>query len=210
MTVPRASYGPYLASKSSVPIHTHGSRWLVMIYEAKGIENRVEWPRFQYGPTADVRDGPAFALFIHRKSLLDTITKLSHIDTSGVQAPANGTPRREVLSIPWSKWGPGISMWLDVGGSTIFWTNPPTGQRWALLYFDSSVGGSRFTIFDFNPYNIHDDDDDDDLSGQYAKARKGDYFSHRNIFAEDVEMGFGCTMYNLPVTYRFQGFLMDE
>lgn len=150
--------------------------------------------------------GSIFALFIHRKSLLDTITKLLDADESRVKAPASGSRRRGTLSVPWSKWGPPISMWLDIDrGNSIFWTDPPAGQRWAFLSF---TGRNRLTVFDFNPYNIHHAQED--LPGQYAKSRKGDLFSHRNIFAEDIEMGLGCTMYTLPDAYDFHGLLIDE
>lgn len=72
------------------------------------------------------------ALFIHRGSLLDIITKFSHANTPSTQAPASGTPR-DVVSIPWSEWGPPISRWLDISGTAFVWALAPAGLRWAFM-----------------------------------------------------------------------------
>jgi len=75
---------------------------------------------------------------------------------------------------------------------------------------------SRIRIIDFNPYNIHracvdhDDDDDGLLKGEMVIERKGDYLGRGHAFAEDIEMGLGCTIYTAPELYDFDGLLMEE
>ena len=89
-------------------------------------------------PTSD----RTFVLFIHRRSLLETITNLrrtgvpppfnarAHSNNEVVMYDDSGMPYSfssitdgeapsgkvyTVKSIPWSDWGPPISRWLDVG-----------------------------------------------------------------------------------------------
>ncbi|KAF8329212.1 hypothetical protein F5887DRAFT_1142549 [Amanita rubescens] len=74
--------------------------------------------------------GLTFALFIHCRSLLDIITKFSHTNMPSTQAPASGTPR-DVVSIPWSEWGPPISRWLDINQTLLAGDVVPAGLRFA-------------------------------------------------------------------------------
>ena len=40
--------------------------------------------------------------------------------------------------------------------------------------------------------------------------RKGDRLGRGHAFAEDIEMGLGCTIYTAPESYDFDGLLMEE
>ncbi len=73
---------------------------------------------------------------------------------------------------------------------------------------------SRIRIIDFNPYNIHlacmDVKRGQDLTGEMVIERKGDHLGRGHAFAEDIEMGLGCTIYTAPELYDFDGLLMEE
>ncbi|KAF8327122.1 hypothetical protein F5887DRAFT_924936 [Amanita rubescens] len=135
--------------------------------------------------TADVRDGPDSGV----PCSFSALTTYSH-------APAGWRNLQEgmydVRSIPWSKWGPSISRWFNIDQMEIGWTATSVGQRWAVLDRVSD-GNCRIRIVDFNPYNII-----------MTKGR------HDNIFAEDIKMGIGCTIYTAPEMYDFTGLLMEE
>ncbi|KAF8329211.1 hypothetical protein F5887DRAFT_1111444 [Amanita rubescens] len=177
---------PYAPSR---PFHTSADNAIIVIS-----------PRFS-------PSGRIFALFIHRRSLLDIIEKFSHVNTPSTQAPASGTPR-DVVSIPWSEWGPPISRWLDTDETPPAGAVAPAGLRWAFI--DSSFGVTDMRIYDFNPHNIYWRAQEY-LQSRHIIARKGDNFAHCDgVFAEDVEMGLGCTVYMLPQWYDFHGVLMDE
>ncbi|KAF8334357.1 hypothetical protein F5887DRAFT_991429 [Amanita rubescens] len=117
-------------------------------------------------------------------------------------------------SIPWSEWGPPISRWFDDDQTQTRWITVSAGQRWAVLDPSEEDNGmkSRIRIIDFNPYNIHRACvvDHDGLAGEMVIERKGDYLGRGHAFAEDIEMGLGCTIYTAPELYDFDGLLMEE
>ncbi|KAF8344628.1 hypothetical protein F5887DRAFT_969911 [Amanita rubescens] len=120
-----------------------------------------------------------------------------------------------VYSIPWSEWGPPISRWFDDDQTQTRWITVSAGQRWAVLDPSEEDNGmkSRIRIIDFNPYNIHRACvvvDHDGLAGEMVIERKGDYLGRGHAFAEDIEMGLGCTIYTAPELYDFDGLLMEE
>ncbi|KAF8627030.1 hypothetical protein AX15_004565 [Amanita polypyramis BW_CC] len=190
-----------------------------------------------------LQSGPTFALFMRRRSLLETITNLIETgapppfdlhhhfnkelidsDDSGTsyslsfsmdpQEAFSGSTAGEVYSvnsIPWSGWGPPISRWIDAdaGDSTETWITTSAGQRWIRLEpVDDSDERYQVNIIDFNPYNIHNLQDN--LPGKLVVGRKGDYFDHRNVFAEEIKMGLGCTMYTAPEVYDCDIWFMDD
>ena len=148
-----------------------------------------------------------FVLFIHRGSLLDIITKFSHVNPPSTQAPASETSP-DVVSIPWSEWGPPITRWFNTIETPLARAAAPAGLRWAFIA--PPFGIIDITIYDFNPHNIYHAQEDEDLSGWLTIARKGHNFAHEEVFAEDVEMGLGCTVYVPREMYQFDGLLMDE
>jgi hypothetical protein len=185
--------------------------------------------------------GPTFALFMRRKSLLETITNLTQTGLpppfdvqhqfnqevinsdnfrtpcsfsfiTDFQAAASGSTDGEVYSlnsIPWSGWGPPVSRWLDTGNNTETWTTTSAGQRWVRLEpADDSDERYRVSIIDFNPYNVHNPQEN--LPGEMVVGRKGDYFNHGNVFAEEIKMGLGCTIYTAPEVYSYNTWFMDE
>jgi len=184
---------------------------------------------------------PTFALFMRRRSLLETITNLTETgapppfdlqhhfnkelidsDDSGTsyslsfstdfQAASSGSTAGEVYSvnsIPWSGWGPPISRWLDAGDNTETWITTSAGQRWVRLEpVDDGDERYQVSIIDFNPYNVHNLQDN--LPGNLVVGRKGDYFDHRNVFAEEIKMELGCTIYTAPEVYGYDMWFMDD
>ncbi|KAF8337266.1 hypothetical protein F5887DRAFT_890629, partial [Amanita rubescens] len=134
--------------------------------------------------------GPRFALFIRCRSLLEAITNLTH-----------------VKSIPWSEWEP-VSRWFSTGNGDQTWSNT-SGQRWVFLEpVDDGDERYRLSIIDFNPYNVYNPQDY--LPGDLVVRRKGDYFDHGNVFAEEIEMGLGCTIYRAPQAYDHNTWFIDD
>lgn len=129
---------------------------------------------------------------------------------TGLQEASSHREVYGVRSIPWSEWGPPISRWLDAGDMTRSWTITPIGQRW--LRLDPVDDGDeiyRFSVIDFNPYNIYNPQDD--LPGELVVGRKGDYFDHHNVFVEEIEMGLNCITYTAPEVYSgYDMWLMDD
>ena len=121
-------------------------------------------------------------------------------------------------SIPWSDWGPPISRWFDDDQTQTRWITVSAGQRWAVLdpFEDHGSIKSRIRIIDFNPYNINraiavsGGGGGQDLEGEMVIERKGDHLGRGHAFAEDIEMGLGCTIYTAPESYDFDGLLMEE
>ncbi|KAF8335207.1 hypothetical protein F5887DRAFT_1079286 [Amanita rubescens] len=180
--------------------------------------------------------GPKFALFMRRRSLLETIANLTR---TGVPPPFDvrhhfnkamnyndsGMPYSlsfamdveeasgeaySVNSIPWSEWGPPISRWLDAGNRARTTVMTSAGQRWTRLApVDDDDERYRVSIINFNPYNVYNAQDN--LPGWLVVGRKGDYFDHGNLFAEEIEMGLGCTIYTAPEVYDWHHlWLMDD
>ena len=142
-----------------------------------------------------------FTIFIRRRSLLDIATKFSR-----TQAPASGTPPGDVVSIPWSEWGPPISRWLDTNQRDLTSSVAPTAVRWVLI--DLSFGLLwDIAIYDFNPHNIYHAQED--LPGRYVIVGKGHTFDDE-AFTEEFKMGLGCTVYEPPEKYDFDRVLVDE
>ena len=142
-----------------------------------------------------------FTIFIRRRSLLDIATKFSR-----TRAPASGTPPGDVVSIPWSEWGPPISRWLDTNQRDLTSSVAPTAVRWVLI--DLSFGSlCDIAIYDFNPHNIYHAQED--LPGRYVIVGKGHTFDDED-FTEEFKMGLGCTVYEPPEKYDFDRVLVDE
>jgi hypothetical protein len=180
--------------------------------------------------------GSTFTLVMHRRALLDTITKLASPDTpfpADIPCQSNDALITESVSnipahslssailkdaptlgecynwcsIPWSEWGPPISRWFDGTRSLTRWITVSAGQRWAVLKRVDS-GKYRISIIDFNPHNVHRVPPN--LPGTFVVERSGAFSDHHGAFAADVQMGLGCTVYTAPEVYNFDGLLMEE
>jgi len=181
--------------------------------------------------------GPTFALFMRRRSLLETITNLTRkgvpppfdvrhhfnaelinysgtpfsfsFSMTGSQAASSHREGYSVKSIPWSEWGLPVSRWIDAGNRARTWTTTPAGQRWVRLEpVDDGDEKHRVSIIDFNSYNVYNPQDN--LPGDLVVGRKGDYFDHGGVFAEEIKMGLGCTIYTAPEVYDYDTWFMDE
>ena len=177
----RSAPNPYIHDMPYAPprpFHTSADNAIIVIS-----------PRFS-------SSGLIFALFIHRRSLLDIMKEFSHVNTSST------------VSIPWSEWGPPISRWFDTNETRLAGGVAPAGLRWAFV--DTSLGVTDIRIYDFNPHNIYHWNAQEDLPSWHIIARKGDNFAHDGVFAEDVEMGLGCRVYVPTELFDFDAVLMDE
>ncbi|KAF8626710.1 hypothetical protein AX14_011434 [Amanita brunnescens Koide BX004] len=145
-------------------------------------------------------------LVMHRRALLDTITNL----TSRQSSDAFISEYDGNIPIPWSEWGPPISRWFvnDSNRPLILAMRPPVsaGQRWAVLDPDDH-DYYRISIIDFNPYNMHNVPSD--LPGKFVIEQPGT-LSSCDVFAENIQMGLGCTRYTTSEVYDFNKLLMDE
>jgi len=173
--------------------------------------------------------GSTFPLFMCRRPLLETIRNLTwtdvpppfdvqhHFNKEVINFDDSGMPYSfssvtdfheaagevySVNSIPWSKWGPPISRWLDAGKSARTWTVISAGQRWVRLEpVDDHEERYQLSIIDFNPHNVYNPQKN--LPGELVVRRKRDYFDHGNVFAEEIEMGLGCMTYMAPEVYGY-------
>ncbi|KIL58188.1 hypothetical protein M378DRAFT_170914 [Amanita muscaria Koide BX008] len=150
------------------------------------------------------RDSPTFAT-----SQASQTSQTSHISTN------SSTSRCTFLQVPWAKWGPPISRWLQVNETQAQWFGYSNGQRYA--FSERNPLDRRklmVSVADFNPHNFRRNAErtggceDNGSSGD--KQKEFEILDHKGVFSEEVYMGLKCVVHRVPDEYDFDLMLMDE
>ncbi|KIL63091.1 hypothetical protein M378DRAFT_733816 [Amanita muscaria Koide BX008] len=168
------------------------------------------------------RDSPAFATLPPSNISADS-------GSSSVSSGLSTKPsisRCTFLQVPWAKWGPPISRWLQVSELQARWLGSSHGQRY--VFSEPNPLDRRKTmvsVVDFNPHNFRRNAEmmarlrsgegegssgNNEESNGKAKGEEFEILDHKGVFSEEVYMGLKCVVHRAPDEYDFDVMLMDE
>jgi hypothetical protein len=143
-----------------------------------------------------------FSMFVHRRALLALCPDAT---TSPISQPDDDV---DVNIIPWDRWGPSVTRWVDTGVMPTRWITTTAGQRCALRFARNEDDPSPIVILDFNPTSL-------------KRAATGNNSSRRRFVTKPTEIvhrsfqapilsALPYTCYTPPNVFRYDGLLMDE
>ncbi|KAM6499833.1 hypothetical protein JOM56_005341 [Amanita muscaria] len=135
-------------------------------------------------------------------------------------------PRSSPRTLPWAKWGPPISRWLQVSEFQARWLGNSHGQRYVVSEPNPLDRRKMMvSVVDFNPHNVRRNADmmarlrsregegsngNNEGSKEEAKGKEFEILDHKGVFSEEVYMGLKCVVHRAPEEYDLDLVLMDE